>query len=343
MRVPRLLLILPLIVGTTVCTPRVVRAQEPPHLASLGECRLDHGGNLPDCRIAYRTAGTLNQRRDNAVLFPTWLTGRSDQLIRYTGREGLVDSTKYYVIMVDALGNGASSSPSNTPAAPFPEITIGDMVESQYRLLTEHLGISRLHAVVGVSMGANQAFEWAARYPAFVDRFVPIAGTPRPAAYDRILFTAVLAEFDIGTRYGVPPDTMWLQVQRIWHLGRATPSNINEIDAAAIADALTLRAATTPWRRSFPDLAVQMRATLAHDVYPRMTEAKAREVGPRMFLVYSPDDHVVTAGPAIDFAQRFGAATLAIPSRCGHDIEECELPAFAPAVREFLARKVTHE
>src|SRR5687767_10979585 len=171
-------------------SPIVSHAQAPPSLAALGTCPTQSGDTIPDCRIAYRTFGALNANRDNAVLIPTWFTGRSADWVPLLGSSGLVDSTKFYVIVVDALGNGASSSPSNTtlPAGShFPAISIGDMVQTQYRLLTEHLRVARLHAVVGGSMGGMQAFEWGVAHPEFVDRLVAITGSPQLAAYDRIL------------------------------------------------------------------------------------------------------------------------------------------------------------
>jgi homoserine acetyltransferase len=174
-----------------VVAPPSARAQTPPPtVASLGSCRLESGASILDCRVAYRTFGRLDASRSNAVLIPTWLLGRSEDWISLLGAEGLVDTTRYHVIVVDALANGHSSSPSNTaPAgqAAFRDLTIGDMVESQHRLLTERLQIPRLRAVVGISMGGMQALEWAVRYPTFAQVVIPIVGSPRVPAFDRVL------------------------------------------------------------------------------------------------------------------------------------------------------------
>ena len=96
------------------------------------------------------------------VLWPTWFTGSSKQLIALVGRDGYVDPTRFFVILVDALGNGVSSSPSNSSVQPrmdSPVFTIRDMVNSQRRLLTENLGINHIRAVMGISMGGMQAFQ----------------------------------------------------------------------------------------------------------------------------------------------------------------------------------------
>src|SRR5258707_15582187 len=86
--------------------------------ARLGDFKLESGEVIPDCRIGYRTFGTLNSNQSNVVLFPTWALGTTEQLIGSIGSNKLVDSTKYYVIAVAALANSVSSSPSNSQLQP---------------------------------------------------------------------------------------------------------------------------------------------------------------------------------------------------------------------------------
>src|SRR6266436_6381313 len=115
------------------CLVTVAHAQEQ-QFARLGDFKLESGEVIRDCRIGYRTFGTLNTNQSNAVLFPTWALGTTEQLIGSIGSNKLVDSTKYYVIAVDALANGVSSSPSNSrlqPRMKFPKVTIRDMVNTQ--------------------------------------------------------------------------------------------------------------------------------------------------------------------------------------------------------------------
>ncbi|MEQ8661627.1 MAG: alpha/beta fold hydrolase, partial [Gammaproteobacteria bacterium] len=98
---------------------------------------------------------------------------------------------RYFVIFPNMLGNGVSSSPHNTPApygmADFPAVMIGDDVRAQHRLVTEHFGIERLELVLGWSMGAQQTFEWAVRFPAMVRRAAPIGGTARGTPHNYLL------------------------------------------------------------------------------------------------------------------------------------------------------------
>jgi homoserine O-acetyltransferase len=122
----------------------------------LGDFKLENGAVFRGCRIAYHTAGKLNDDKSNVVLWPTWFTGSSKQLISLAGSDGYVDPSRFFVIFVDALGNGISSSPSNSSVQPrmeFPVFTIRDMLNSQHRLLTENLGINHIHAVMGISKG----------------------------------------------------------------------------------------------------------------------------------------------------------------------------------------------
>lgn len=312
--------------------------QHQAQIVALGTCQMSSGGILLDCRVGYRTFGRLNADRSNAVLIPTWLGGKSNEWAPLLGPNAFVDTTTYYAIVVDALGNGVSSSPSNS--ASFPSLSIADMVESQYRLVREHLRLPALHAVVGVSMGGMQVFEWAVRHPDFVSRFVSISGSPRLGAYDRLAWSSLLSTIGMARRYGIPSDSAWLQFARIRQLVRATPAAINTLgpgvweSTAAMAHRLA--------NMEFDNWAAQVRAMLDHDSYRtlgRDTVLALRKIGPRMLIAYSWDDHVVTAGPASEFARLSGTDTIAVRSPCGHDMDECAMADLGPVIRHFLAAR----
>ena len=142
--------------------------------AALGDFKLE-SGVLQECRIGYRTFGSLNSDQSNVILFPTWAGGTTEQLSGSVGPGKLVDSSKYYVILVDALSNGVSSSPSNSKQQPrmrFPKITIRDMVNTQHELLTRVFHLQHVKAVLGISMGGMQTFQWMTAYPGFMDKAV---------------------------------------------------------------------------------------------------------------------------------------------------------------------------
>ena len=177
-----------LCIGLLSClTPAFAAGQQ---FANLGKCRLDNGAVVEDCRIGYRTFGAPNDARDNAILIPTWFTGTSEDH-EYMVGPGFLDPDRYYIVIVDALANGVSSSPSNSPSQPneaFPEVSIRDMVRTQHRLATEVLELDGLHAVVGASMGGMQAFEWTVSFPEFAKRTVAAIGSPRLPSFDVALW-----------------------------------------------------------------------------------------------------------------------------------------------------------
>jgi homoserine O-acetyltransferase len=167
-------------------------------LINIGSLELEEGSSIPDCRLAVAIHGTLNADKSNAILVPTWYSGTSKIMEQaYIGEGRALDPSKYCIIIVNQIGNGLSISPSNSTgslAGPgFPKVRIGDDVRAQHKLLTEHFGLESLELVVGGSMGAQQTYEWAVRYPDFVKRAAAIAGTASNSAHD-FLFTETLIE-----------------------------------------------------------------------------------------------------------------------------------------------------
>src|SRR3982075_2212501 len=150
----------------------------------LGDFELQSGMRLPNAKLAYKTHGTLSEAKDNAILFPHMYSGTPrDMERRFVGEGRTLDPSQNFIILPGQFGNGFSSSPSNTPGpdnhGAFPHVIIGDDVRAQHRLVTEHFGINELQLVLGWSMGAQQTYEWAVRYPDLVKRAAPFAGTAK--------------------------------------------------------------------------------------------------------------------------------------------------------------------
>ena len=161
--------------------------KDPPHQThALGDLKLESGGEIKDFSISYVTHGTLNANKSNAILMVTAIGGnhhRSDYLI---GPGRALDPSKYFIIATDAIGNGLTTSPSNSKAQPkmqFPKFNMRDMVNSQHRLVAEKFGIKKLVTVVGASMGGMQALQWAVSYPDMMASIVPIIPLGRTPAW----------------------------------------------------------------------------------------------------------------------------------------------------------------
>ena len=169
----------------------------PYQLFDLGDFALARGGVLPGCQLAYATHGKLNAARDNAVLVTSWWSGTGKIMEQvYTGAGRALDPARYFIILASQLGSGIGTSPGNAAGVQakggFPPLAIADDVIAQRRLV-ESLGIARLALVFGGSMGAQQAYEWAVRFPAMVARVAALAGTARCSDHSR-LFSGTLAE-----------------------------------------------------------------------------------------------------------------------------------------------------
>ncbi len=314
---------------------------------AIGDFQLESGAAIRQCRIGYRTYGALNADKSNAVLFPAWFTGTSKDLEQYFGKDPakLIDTLKYFVIAVDALGNGVSSSPSNSASQPrlgFPKITIRDMVNSQRRLITEVFGIQQLHAVIGISMGGMQAFQWAVSYPDTMERAIPIVGTPRLASTDLLLWTAEVRaiqehkDYDAG-KYAAPPDLQALSLIHAFALTtpryRASRTSRGQFPAW-LKEALRRGAGFDP-----NDRIRQLEAMLAHDVAAQFNGSLARaaaEVRTRLLVIVAEKDAMVNPAPAIEFAKLIRAPVVSLDGACGHLIFECQSDGVVPKVTDFL-------
>jgi homoserine O-acetyltransferase len=163
----------------------------------LGDVVLQSGATLWKASLAYQTYGTLSAARDNAVLIPTFYAGHHTDVELMLAAGRAINPAKYFVIVPNLLGNGLSSSPSNTPPpldrAAFPPVTVHDNVVCQHRLVAEHLGIARLRLVAGFSMGAQQAFHWGALHPEMVAAIAPICGTARTSPHNFVFLEGLKA------------------------------------------------------------------------------------------------------------------------------------------------------
>jgi homoserine O-acetyltransferase len=172
----------------------------------LRDFQFSNGSVFPELRLHYRTLGTPKRDSKGIVRNAVWIghgTGGSGaQFIRAEfagelfGAGQPLDATKFFIVMPDGIGHGKSSKPSDGLKAKFPEYGYTDMVEAQYRLLTEGLKVNHLRLVMGTSMGGMHTWVWGERHPDFMDALLPLASLPgqisgRNRAWRKTLIDAI--------------------------------------------------------------------------------------------------------------------------------------------------------
>src|SRR3984893_13837260 len=337
---------------TTHVNAQAAPAEGTQQFAELGDLKLQSGGVIQDFRLGYRTLGKLNAQKSNAILWPSWLGGKSADLLQFLGPGKVVDTTAYFVVLVDAIGNGVSTSPSNSKKQPlmsFPSFSIRDMVEAEHRLATEVLHLSHLHAVLGISMGGMQTFEWIATYPGFMDLAIPMFGSPQSTSFDKLLWTAQIdaIQLDPAWNHGNPTGPVGLGFAVSEEIGqmnltspayRVAHTSPKEFDAY-LAE-LKKHAVGDGGLAS--DQIRQREAIISLDIpgefgvtLPELT----KKVRAKLLVVVSPQDHLVNPIPAQQFAGAIAAPVITLDSPCGHISLECI--SAGPTVAKFLADPIS--
>jgi homoserine O-acetyltransferase len=167
---------------------------------TLGDLPLLKGGVLRDARLSWRTHGTLSPARDNVIVYPTSYAAQTPELTWLIGPDGILDPERWFIVQPDMFGNGLSSSPSNRTDYPA-LVTAWDNVHAQKRLLAEVFGVTRVASVYGWSMGAQQAYHWAAAFPGDVERIVAVCGSARTAVHNQVFLRGLLAVLEAAPEY----------------------------------------------------------------------------------------------------------------------------------------------
>ena len=159
--------------------------------------RFHTGETLQNVKLAYTTVGDP-RGEPVLVLHGTYGAGTNMLTAEFAGElfgaGQPLDATKYFIILPDALGTGKSTKPSDGLRAKFPAYNYDDMVEAQYRLVTEGLGVKHLRLVIGNSMGGMQTWQWAVKYPGFMDAAAPMASQPTAMAGRNWMMRRLLTE-----------------------------------------------------------------------------------------------------------------------------------------------------
>ena len=317
--------------------------------ADLGDFKLQSGSAIQDFRLGYRTLGKLNADKSNAILWPTWLGGKTENLLPFIGPNKVVDTNRYFVILVDAIGNGISSSPSNSKKQPllkFPIFTIRDMVESEHQLLSEIFHLSHVRAVMGISMGGMQTFEWMVAYPDFMDLAIPMFGSPQSTSWDKLLWTTQIdaIELDPAWNNGNPtgPLTHGFAIsEAIGQMNLTSPEYRVAHTSAKQFDAYLedLRKNNVGNGGLASDEIRQRQAIISLDIPGELGVASldeaAKKVHAKTFIVVSHKDHLVNPIPAQRIAAALAAPVLTLDSPCGHISLDCI--SVGPIVAKFIA------
>lgn len=222
---------------------------EAPHRRwAAGDLQLESGERIRDFELSYVTHGKLNEARDNAVLVTISLTGNHHRLDFLIGPGRALDPQRWFIVCVDPIGNGLTSSPSNSAAQPgmrFPRFRLRDMVHSQYRLLTEALHIDALHCVIGASMGGMQALQWAVSHPELMRCVVAMTPMARTAPWAVAVVEAA--------RRALMTDPAWngegfsAYPERGWRAWSAVMSVLAGRTPAALAEVFERPLEVLPW------------------------------------------------------------------------------------------------
>ena len=339
---------------------QAAEAEPVQHEFVIDNFKTESGMVLPQARIVYGTYGQLNAAGDNAVLLPSHYMAEMHGYGFVIGPGKALDPKKLFLVATELFGNGRSSSPSNTPepfhGPRFPVTTIRDNVEAVHRLLTEQLHVRHVRAVIGFSMGAQQAFQWAVSYPAFAGRIVATSGTAKCYPHGVVRLEGQIAAITAdptfqGGDYKTPPAkgleafgtvwAAWLYSQEWWR---------KELWRTNAQPGTTFEQVLNRFRTRFipgadaNDLILQMRTWERHDVGNSPTfggdvEKALRSIQVPLLYMPSETDLYFPVGDARYEAAFIPGVTLTpIPSLWGHTAGAASNPADGKFLNETIGK-----
>lgn len=320
-----------------------VSAQSIQKYGELGNFKLENGSIIENCKIGFKTFGKLNPEKSNAVIYPTWFGGTSYDIMKLIGPAKLIDSANYFIIAIDALGNGVSSSPSNSITQAndkFPVFSVHDMVQSEYQLITKVLGINHLFAAVGGSMGSVQIFDWLVSYPDFIDKAVPYVCTPQLSAYDLLLWNLQLGIIETGHKYNVSEREIRKSLDLITALNGKTPEGFNKDHSYADFPKYLSDLDREP-SKVFTNynFASQIRAVLQYNITKNCDnsiEKAAKLIKAKVFMIFNERDMMVNPRSSGEFAKLINAKVLKLNNINGHLAVGSELARCREEIKKFL-------
>lgn len=313
-------------------------AQSELKFANLKNFETISGEVIKDLKIGYRTIGKLNQNKSNAILWPTWFTGTTQQILDFGAVEKTLDAKGIYLILVDALGNGISSSPSNS--VDFPSISIKDMVKSQHELVVQHLGIKKLKAVVGVSMGAMQTYEWLVSYPKFMKKAVTIVGTPKQSFYDNLNWSTQEKLLENVNNDKKQLEFAKKRVMDIFTMNLFSPTYLAK--NIKIEDSEVFMKDMHSKMNNYKDYVAQLKAMINHNIYAtsRSTEKNIKNrIEAEVLIIVNKQDHTVNPLSSMKLAEELNSKLIILDSNTGHMVNFMEPENIKKEIVDFLKNK----
>jgi homoserine O-acetyltransferase len=155
---------------------------------------------IRDAVLRWQAHGTLNPARDNVIVYPCSYTADHEDLAWLIGPDAVLDPTRWFIVVPDMFSNGLSSSAADDPAFP-PLVTMADNVRAQQQLLISRFDVDRIAAAYGFSMGAGQAYHWAALFPEMVERAVVVCGSARTSVHNKVFLSGLLRTLEAAPEY----------------------------------------------------------------------------------------------------------------------------------------------
>lgn len=166
----------------------------------LGDLPAERGGVIRRAKLAWQAHGTLSAARDNVIVYPCSYTADHEGLSWLIGPDAVLDPARWFIVIPDMFSNGLSSGAADSGGYP-PVVTMADNVRAQRRLLTEVFGAERIAAAYGFSMGAGQAYHWAALFPDLVERAIIVCGTARTSVHNKVFLSGLLRTLEAAPEY----------------------------------------------------------------------------------------------------------------------------------------------
>lgn len=320
-----------------------------PAIYTIQDFKFEDGSVLPELHIAYETQGKLSAAADNAiVVMPGARSGR-DALAPLIGPGKVIDTDRYFVITADAIGGGGSSSPADGAGQEFPRYTIRDMMEAQQALVANGLKLSRLRAVVGRSMGAFIALEWAIHHPAMMQSVVLIAPSPKAEANFQLVIDVMSSVVTLdpewqGGRYEHNPEEGLRRAGMVYYPWDVSAPYLDRVSGKRLGDEMEATAKSfAAWDAN--SLVFRYAACRGHDVsapYGGDMATALKQIQAPLLILASASDRLLGINGTRRIRDLVRHATyVEVPSDMGHrglgeDAEPAEAAIIARAVRSFL-------